>query len=210
MRLSPTRFNRFIAHIGQTMRWRRAFACPCTNAYSGAARADCPVCSGKGRTWAGPLSGRAGVSGLQIQQHWAKFGTPELGDVVITVPSDSALYAMGQFDRVTFSDSSQPFSITLTRGDGDVIDREVAGIDRVFWLAPDGESIVEGGIPTVAADGSLSWEEGEPPMGVEFSITGRRRPEYFVFDNFPQDRAHHHGASLPRRVVLRVFDLYGR
>ena len=43
-----------------------------------------------------------------------------------------------------------------------------------------------------------------------YSMTGRRLPEYICYHDFPQDRAHHSGARLPRKVVLRKFDLLGR
>ncbi|MCK7579808.1 MAG: hypothetical protein MZV65_31715 [Chromatiales bacterium] len=43
-----------------------------------------------------------------------------------------------------------------------------------------------------------------------YTLAGRAYPEYFCYGDFPQDRAHHHGEPLPRKVVLRKFDLFGR
>lgn len=208
MRLSPGEFNRFLNHIGQNTDWKRAYDCPCRDPHSHAAKPDCPVCSSTGVLWDAAVAGKVGLAGQKVQRQWAQFGLWEAGDVVVSIPSDSALYAMGEFDRVVFTDSSEPFSITLIRGDLDTLRFQVASIDRVFWLA--GDTVAEGGIPTVSAAGVMTWATGEPQAGAQYSLTGRKRPEYFCFGEFPQDRAHHGGLSLPRRVVLRKFDLFGR
>lgn len=214
MKLSASRFNAHLAHMGQDAAWRRAFRCPCRDHHSGAAKTDCAQCRGLGTLWNAAVTGTVGVSGLKMQRAWAQFGMWEQGDVVLTIPSDSPVYAIGEFDRVTMVDSSEPFSVTLTRGDNDRLMGAVVGIDRCFWLDGD-EAVVEGGIPTVASDGSLSWPVEDPPLveptaGEQYNLTGRRRPEYFCYGDFPQDRAHHSGEPLPRRVVLRQFDLFGR
>lgn len=146
---------------------------------------------------------------MKVQREWAQFGLWESGDVVLTIPSDSPLYAMGPFDRVVFTDASEPFSMSLVRGDNDVLRLPVVTIDRVFWLNGSG-AIVEGGIPLVSSAGVMTWTAGEPSVGVQYSVTGRQRPEYFMFQEMPSDRAFHSGAALPRRVTLRKYDLYGR
>lgn len=209
MQLDPDAFNSFLNGIGQSMSWRRAFACPCLNPHSGSPNPVCPSCKGKGRTWAVAVTGMSGIAGMKVQREWAQYGLWESGDVVLTIPSDSPLYAMGPFDRVVFTDASEPFSISMTRGDNDVLRFPVVAIDRVFWLNGSG-AIVEGGIPTVSTAGVLAWATGEPAAGTQYSITGRQRPEYFMFQEMPSDRAFHSGAALPRRVALRKYDVYGK
>lgn len=209
MRLNPTRFNAFLNNLGQHVTWQQAFACPCTNPYSGAAQASCPVCNGQGRAWNAPVAALVALAGQKVQRAWAQFGVYESGDVVVTIPSDSPVYAIGAFDRVIFQDSSTPFSLVLKRGEQDVLKFPVVSISRVFWLDAAG-AVMDGGIPSVNADGSLTWSAGEPPAGQQYSISGRKRPEYYAFNDFPQDRQHHQGEDLPRRLVLRRFDLFGR
>ncbi|MBE0437615.1 MAG: hypothetical protein IBX56_17655, partial [Methylomicrobium sp.] len=85
----------------------------------------------------------------------------------------------------------------------------VLSIDRVFWRAPD-KTIIEGRPPSVDEDGVLTWGSLRPPAQATYSITGRRVPEYFVYIDLPLDRPMHHGEPLPRRIVCRRFDLYGR
>lgn len=207
MRFSSGKFNAFLNKLGQSTSWRKAYDCPCADPNSGAAKYGCLQCNQTGIIWDPVVTAKTALAGQKVQRAWAMFGLWEQGDVVLSIPSDSALYAMGEFDRVEFDDSSVPYSIKLTRGADDVMPFTVSSVDRVFWLDVN-ENIVEGGIPTVAADGTLSWTSGEPPAGTQYSITGRRRPEYFCWGEFPQDRAHHGGEPLPRRVVLRSFDLF--
>ena len=208
MQLSPSDFNSFLFDIGQSILWRKAFSCPCINLHSGAAKPGCPLCLGKGRSWGDPVEGYAGMSGQSVQRTWAQFGVAELGDVVLTLPSDTPAYDAGQFDRFTLADSSEPFSSNITHGSADSLRFTPSAIDRVFWIVDN--VAVEGAAPDVDENGVMTWTSGEPPTGAVYSITGRVRPEYFIFSAFPSDRSHQHGSRLPRKVVLRKFDLYGR
>lgn len=208
MQLNPHRFNAHLQKLGQDMLWRKAYACPCRNRQSGAARTNCPQCSGKGQIWAIAKSASAGVAGQKVQQQWAQFGTYESGDVVLTIPENSPVYELGRYDRVTLLNNTNPFSETVQRGE-DRIYRRIKAIERVFWL--DSESqVVEGSIPAVDDSGALTWGGGSPPPGSQYSISGTAFTEYFCWGDFTTDRAMHHGARLPRKVVLRLFDLFGR
>lgn len=209
MRLNPAAFNAHLAHIGQRYLWRKSYACPCISPHSGAAKTSCLQCGGRGRLWDAAISGVAGMAGGKLQRQWAQFGAYENGDVVVTIGSDTPLYGMAQFDRMVALDATDGFSLVLTRGQGDRLPGPITKVSRVFWL--DGsQAIVEGGIPTVSSTGALTWASGEPPAGTQFTICGERRVEYFCFGEFPGDRNEHSGAPLPRRVVLRKFDLYSR
>lgn len=209
MKLNPGAFNRFLRHIGQDMQWRRAFLCPCRNLNAGHAKPNCTVCKGKGTYWGDPVGGVAGLSGMQVQKQWFGFGLAELGDVVITIPSDTAMYQIGQFDRVVMSDSTQPFSLVMVRGGpAEYIPFKPVSVDYVTWIEDGG--LRQGGKPAAIENGIPRWLSDGPAEGVVYTIAGRRHQEYFVYQDFPQERAHHHGEPLPRKVVLRKFDLYGR
>lgn len=209
MFLSPGAFNAFLNHVGQTLSWRRAFACPCINPHSGAADPACPRCYGKRFAWQAPVTGTAGIAGQQLQKRWADFGMWEAGDVVLSVGSDSPLYDMGQYDRITMLNDETPFSVIRIRGQEDILPFAVRSLTRVYWL-DDAKAEVEGEIPLVGANGELTWAGGAPPDGKPYSITGTRFSEYFCWGDYPQDRGHHHGFALPKRIVLRRWDLYGR
>ena len=113
MQLSPTRFNRLLrppGGLGQKVSWRRAYACPCRHPHSGAALPGCLQCAGCGVIWSAPKAAWTGLASMRVAREWANFGLWESGDVVLTIPSDSPLYAAGEHDRLVMLDSSEPFS----------------------------------------------------------------------------------------------------
>lgn len=211
MQLNPSAFNAHLASIGQQVTWRQSHNCPCINLNSGAAKPGCPVCGGRGRFWDAAKNGVIGIANQGTQKRWAQMGRYEAGDAVVAVPSDSPVYDAGQFDRIAMLNSTDRFSLSLVRGAQDErLFVQVQSVDRVFWLTNGGLPLVDGGIPAVAANGVLTWASGAPPAGVTYTIEGSKFSEYFVFDSMPSDRNEHSGAALPRKIVLRNFDLYGR
>lgn len=211
MRLSPCRFNAFLNHIGQDVTWRVAHACPCVVPHSGAARPNCPVCSGKKWFWGEtPVPSRIGVAGTRVQRDWRDFGRYESGDMVITLPSDQPIYAMGEFDRVVAVQSSDVFQLQFTRGrPGETLRFAPQSLTRAFWLDA-AQNVVDGVPPVADATGALTWGAGGPPVGTQYTLRGTRSPEYYCFSELPADRPIHGDMRLPRKVVLRKWDLFGR
>jgi len=209
MRFNAGWFNAHLADMGQDFLWRRSSMCPCVNQNSGAAKHNCQYCSGKGRSWAPGVAVKAGMASEKVLRQWAQFGRWESGDAVLSVPENSPLYNAGQFDRVTMLNATDRFSLVLIRGQNDKIHFPVKHVDRVFWINSS-DAIVEGGNAAVDSGGNLSWVSGAPPVGTQYSITGERFSEYFMYDDIPGDRNHHYGSRLPRKMVIRRFDLFGR
>lgn len=156
--------------------------------------------------WKPGLQVRAGVSGREAQKQWVRFGQSDVGDVVITIPSDSPLYAIGPYDRVLFLNRTEPFSQNIVKGVNERINFVIISLDQVLYI--DGDTMVDAPLPAVREDGTLDWAGVELPDGVTFSVAGRRHTEYYCMKETPFDRPHHAGAALPRKVVLRRFDLY--
>lgn len=211
LELNPDAFNDFLYGIGQDCTWAPSYVCPCMTSTSGSANPGCPRCHGRGRIWDAPQPTTVGFASQKSQLEWAKLGLWVSGDAVVVIPEDSVMYDMSQYDHVVMLNSTDNFSKVLTRGA--VSERllvTVKAFTRVFWL--DGSSnIVEGGLPVVAADGSLSWPNGgEPPANTQYSLNGSRYSEYYCIGPFASDRNEHRGARLPKRVVLRQWDLFGR
>ncbi len=208
--LSPARFNALLGSarpgLGQNVVWSRATSCPCRSSTSGAAQQGCPVCLGKGVFYDLGVSTWTGLAGQKIMRQWEQFGEFQLGDVVCTIGSDSAMYAIGESDKVAFVNSSEPFS-QIVMGGVDVLPFPVLSIDRVCWRDPVTRALIEGGIPVQNADNSLTWSAAAPPTATQYSVSGRRSPAYYCFSDFPQDRSHSAGLTLPRRVVLRKYAL---
>lgn len=209
MKLSPLNFNRFLGAMGQGVLWMRAIDCPCRSPHSGGANPSCPACHGTGQVWDAPVPGGVALTGQKIQRAWANFGLWEKGDVIVSLPSDSPLYAMGEYDRVRFTDSSEPFSRVLVRGRETLNMVAVASLERAVVLHA---GVLEDiPVPVLTEAGALDWPDLDGPApGTTYTLAGRAFPEYFCYGDFPQDRAHHHGEPLPRKVVLRKFDLFGR
>ncbi|MGF6641763.1 hypothetical protein [Paraburkholderia sp. MM6662-R1] len=215
MQFNPDAFNRFLGgsgNIGQQYQWYSSDACPCADRHSGMGKPGCPLCFGRGRQFAAPVTGVAALSGQSSQREWAQFGVYEQGDVVMTIPENTPIYEIGQYDRMTALNATNHFSQVLVSGSGaERLYFATQAITRVFWLTLDGTAVVEGGIPVVAADGSLSWPAGgQPPPGAQYTISGTKFMDYFCFGNFPSNRNMQQGLRLPRKVVLRDFDLFNR
>ncbi len=147
---------------------------------------------------------------MKLQRMWADFGGMVNGDVVLSIPSDSGLYAITEFDRVVLTQSEQPFDHTYVHDGSDVVDFPVTSIKSVRWIDPTSNTLVTGSLPSVSASGVLTWVTGAPPAGASYTLVGHRNPEYFCYGDFPRDRHHQHGLALPRLVVLREFDLFSR
>lgn len=210
MQLNPAAFDAMLEDFAEPMLWRKSNACPCLNPKSGAPDPKCPVCSGKGRIWGAATPTSSAVASSSSQQQWAKNGLYQQGDLVLSIPQSSALYDITQYDRVVQLTSTDDFSLPLVRGaPTERLHGRVKEITRVFWL--NGSTAVEGSIPTVADDGTITFPgSGAPPAEKTYSISGNRYAEYFCFGPFSNDRMKHGGLRLPRKMVMRKFDLFGR
>lgn len=213
MRFSPSRFNRHLANMGQQLLWRRSYGCACVNPDSGAPDPKHALCGGKGRIWDQGIPMVCGVTKQFVTQEMVDSGVFDAGDLTVTVPESTPMWDLaGRFDRIVLLNSTDVFSQPLRRGH--VSERllfPVEKVTRCFWLSQTTRQIVDGSLPVVAADGTLSWPNGgEPPMGFTYSLTGTRYDEYFVFDQLPSDRNEHSGMRLPKRMQLRKWDMFGR
>jgi hypothetical protein len=215
MPFSPQAFNQFLGQygqIGQEYAWYQSDACPCKDPFSGAALPDCPVCAGKGVVYAEPITGVAALAGQRAQKDWAMFGQYEQGDLVLTIPQSATIYGMGQWDRVTALNTQQVFSQVLVAGSPlEKLWTSVLRLTRVFWLAADGKTIIDGDLPTLNPDGTLTWGTGvTPEPGQQYTIRGVKMLDYYCWGMYPTNRNFQQGLQLPRKVILRDWDLWSR
>ena len=214
MVLSVARFNAQLAVQGQNMTWARASNCPCRSIdVTGSPKPDCNNCDGAGVFWAAPVPCIAGLSGQQVQRQWTAGGQYKSGDVVVSIPSNTPLYDAGEFDRVMMVNSSESVDYIEVFGE----ERARApwiSVDTVFYVDELAQEVTQCTLPTVNADGSLTWSTDPaavlPAQGQQYTIQGRAQLEFFVFQGLVQDRAHYGGLALPRKVALRRFALFGR
>lgn len=214
MKFSRQAFNAHIENMGQDVLWMRSWACPCMNPTNGSPKPSCPLCVGRGRLWDAPISMVMGIASQKTQIRWEKLGQWETGDMVVVLPENCPAWDNGgQYDRIITQNGLDGFSEVFVRGaPSEKLRTPVNSIARCFWIDPaNPKAIVEGGLPTIDANGKPSWPNGgEPPPGQQYSLTGDRFSEYFLLDSFPDDRNEHRGMRLPKRMVLRKWDLYGR
>lgn len=213
MRLNRQRFNRHVRHMGQDVIWSPAFRCSCITPETRSPDPRCLLCRKRGWVYGDSVKTICAPQSQKTQAQWAQSGMYEEGDIVITVPENSPMWDGGQHDRVLMENTTEKFSVVLQRGapSESISHISVISIDRVFWRHPQTQALVEGGIPVQSPEGVLSWPDGgEPPAGTAYSLTGRRRVEYYLFQDFPSNRNIHRGVRLPKRVVLRRWDLASR
>lgn len=210
MKLNAQKHNANVHHFAQEVLWRKAYDCTCLNKYSGASDIECTHCFGMGHIWDKPIKSAIGVLPQKAQKEWAQFGMYESGDILVSIPSDVSVYGIGEFDRITLTHATHPFSLTLVKGESESISGLATEFCRVFWIDQN-DDIIDSVLPSCDEDGLVwSGDENDPPAGVRYSITGRRNPEYFSIPEIPYDRPHHMGEPLPRKVVLRRYDLFER
>lgn len=215
MPFSVGAFNQFLGpygQIGQQYAWYQSDACPCKDPFSGAALPDCPACLGKGVIYAAPVTGVAALAGQRAQKDWSQFGQYEAGDLVLTIPQAATIYGMGQWDRVTALNTQQVFSQVLVAGSPlERLWTSVLSLTKVFWLAADGKTIINGDLPTLNPDGTLTWGTGSTPEpGQQYTITGVKMLDYYCWGMYPTNRNFQQGLQLPRKVILRDWDLFSR
>ena len=209
-RLSPGLFNRQLAVMGQQMLWRRAALCPCRDPDSGGARQDCPLCTGRGWSWGHGVPSRAGVVGAMAQRRQADFGQWEDGDVALSVPGDTPMWNAGEKDRFAFLQGEMPFQAALLHDGLARLDFTPVRIDRCFWLRDGENAYRDASLPSRdPVTGRLSWPTGttQPDAGVRFTVSGTKRPEFFLFAHIPVSRAHFDGLPLPKLFHCKRLDL---
>jgi hypothetical protein len=210
MRLNPAAFDGFLTNIGQQFTWSKAYICPCVKPTSGASNPACKICFARGRYWPKAVPAIAGVGSQKVQQAWQQFGLYEAGDTVLSVPESSALYDAGQFDRIMALNTVQQFSVNLVAGEDDRLLMPVIAVSRVFWLNAALTAPIEGAPPKIT-NGNLTWPAGGgPPTGTTYSVSGSQMQEFYIWGDYPTNRMEHMGARLPKRIVARLFSLYGR
>lgn len=212
MRFNGAAFDGFLTGIGQRVTWRRAYACACVSPDSGAPDPKHALCMGKGRLWDPAIETVTGIASQTVTAEWMNSGLYETGDMVLSIPQASPMWDAGQFDRILMLNSNDIFSMPLKHGaPSERLLFSVQSINRCFWLDPATRLVVEGGLPVVSDTGALSWPNGgEPPPGMTYSLTGQKFDEYYCFGRFPSDRNQHGGMRLPRKLVARKWDLFGR
>lgn len=212
MRFNPGAFDAWLANIGQQVAWRRSYACACVNPESGAPDPKHALCQGKGRLWDAPIETVAGITAQKVTAQVIAAGMYEAGDVTITIPQSSPMWDCGLYDRILLLNNTNVFSRPMKRGaPNERLLFTVESLIRAFVLHPTTRQPVDIPLPVVDLNGNVSWPAGDGPApGVQYSLTGVKFDEYFVYMDQSNDRNEHSGMRMPKRLQARLFDLFGR
>lgn len=202
--------NNMLSSLGQTAQWQQARICPCRSSTSGGANVNDPVCGGTGYLWSNPIACKIALEAMNTGREYAMTAEWEKGDIVATLPSDSPAYQAGEYDRLTLTQSSLRINHILTRGVNDALRyRHPISIEEVFSVVGGAKTILTPNLDFSLIGNAISWNTNVIPVGTQYSITYTAHPEYFFYKELVMDRPHG-GRSLPRKVHLRLMELFGR
>nr|CAB4128663.1 hypothetical protein UFOVP114_54 [uncultured Caudovirales phage] len=215
-------FRKLAHNKGLIYLWEQAAACPCSqntaavasgfgltaNATkrTGRARADCPVCGGKGWLWHTPTQGVGMFTASQDNPIIQSLGEGGRGSALLTCPPEAV---PAWKDRITLLDSHmikrelrvrgadvqerlrypiEVVTLALEEGDTDVgvLYLRRAGLDG---RTADEDELTPGVDFLVTDDGKIDWTPGiesgrAPVQGAPYTVSYYHRPRYLV-DNFP-------------------------
>jgi len=162
-----------------------------------------------------PEQMRLHAQGIRTQRSWAARGEVKEGDMECSIPerledliTPNPAFQAKEHDRFVFLDLERPVNQRMTRGSRETL------LYPTFWEIKAARAIVGGsevtyepGVDFVINNNAVQWLTSGPPYGSPYVLDYIACPEYYVFAELPQMR-HVDGLRLPRRVGLRLFDLY--
>ena len=158
-----------------------------------------------------------GVTSVLVAKQFAQFGEWDKGDMIATIPARDVhgalldVYQIGEFDRMTLADSVVRRSFLGVRGERDRFpERTIRAVTDAFGLQGGVQVPLEDGIDFRVTGNTVEWLSDTLAAGDGYSLRYVVSPEYFVWTTLEQPRAHDLGKALPKKVVLRLFDLFGR
>ena len=196
--------------IGQAATWERASRCPCRSTRTGGADVACVVCKGIGWIWDAPQPCAFGVSGSTPSRKFAAFGEWEDGDVLLTIPSDSLAYDMGERDRITMTQSSLRSTEVLTRGTNETLRySQPIALSTVWGIVANARQEFYDSIDFQLDGHTMLWLTTTLSAGQQYSVLYTARPQYFVYRELVGDRPMG-GRSMPRKVHVKLMELFNR
>lgn len=206
--------NQNLNDKSQQATWETASPCPCKAKRTGGADAQCPVCFGVGVIWNNATICRIALQGMKSVKEFAMLGMWEKGDIMVSLPSDSAAYECGENDRFTLDDSRLRISQVLTRSATvDLLKyTSIMSIEQIWAIASGARVDFTRGIDYALVGNVITWlaPAAVPlPVGTQYSVVYVAHPQYYVYRDLVTDRPHG-SQDLPRKVHLRLMELFSR
>lgn len=169
-----------------------------------------------------PLVVKGLATQLSAHREWRDIGEFDVRDLHLTVDRtailpdgdaiDNPAWEAGEHDRFLFPFARVRKQDVLWRGTSDHLTYAfVHRIDTVQSIDPAYVTTTYQESTHFTVDhGRIVWEPGEGPSDqMPYAVNYVAAPEYFVLASLPQVR-HSDGQDLPRRMMLRVWELYAR
>ncbi len=206
--------NASLNDLSQAARWEVASQCPCKSRRTGGADTQCLVCHGNGMTWDAATTCRIALQGMKSVKEFAMLGMWEKGDILVSLPSDSAAYECGEYDRFTLTDSRLRISQVLMRGAvSDALKyTAVISIEKIWGIYANARVDFTRGIDYTLVGNVITWlaPASTPlPVGSQYTVVYVTHPQYYVYRDLVSDRPHG-SQDLPRKVHLRLMELFSR
>ncbi len=162
-----------------------------------------------------PQQMRLHAQGIRTQRSWAARGEVKEGDMECSIPerledliTPNPAFQAKEHDRFVFLDLEHPVSQRMTRGVQEKLLYPLYWeIEQARAVIGSGEIVYQPGTDFNISNNAVQWLTSGPPYGTRYVLDYIACPEYYVFAELSQKR-HVDGLRLPRRVGLRLFDLY--
>jgi hypothetical protein len=170
-------FDKFVTERGYNVIWEKAISCPCntsTKSTTDATDLNCPLCHNKHFIWVSPTPIKAMMTSLGRNFNLEEDGIYQVGTYKVTTHSE---YKIGFYDRLTFTESTAPFSQTIVKGalGGTDVLRFPAITVNLPIIDINGIQYTNGPDFQITATGDIQWvgttqPQREPAVGASYGI----------------------------------------
>lgn len=166
-------------------------------------------------TYTAPNQSRLHAQSFRTERSWVDRGEIKTGDLECSIPvhlqdltTPNPAWLASEHDLFLFPDLRMRRQQLLQRGRIErLIYSEIHEILQVYQVDANTGTVqtYSSSDYTVSSNGTLTWGANAPSGW--YTVDYIAAPHYYVFQELPQVR-HIDGQFLPRRVGLRLFDLY--
>ena len=208
MGFNVNQLDQMLNNLGQDATWELAEVCPCKSTRTGGANVTCQVCNGNGLVWNVAIQCRVALEAMSSQREFAMLGMWEKGDIMISLPTDSAAYGAGEWDRFTLLNSTLRIDQVLMKGTNDTLKYSaIVSIESLWAIVAGMRTDFTQGIHFTLNGNVITWLGTPIPIGTQYSVLYVTHPQYFCYRDLVMDRQHG-SQNLPRKVHARLMELF--
>lgn len=161
-----------------------------------------------------PEQGRGHIQDMRLEREWAERGEVQTGDLSLTLPRQgpdgpNPCWEVAPHDQVVVLDHRLWTQQRMIRGAKETLTHPwVLEVREARAVQGGVEVVYAPGVDFVLEAGRVRWLEGRgPALRTPYVLDYVAAPTYYVLGDLGH-RRHVEGWDLPRRVALRLFDVY--